>query len=950
MRLERVLFPEDVIPSWGKKASSCLGDISNHGGKSKARKRNRRQKKHRVGMKDESFSVLMNLDGNKPAKRTKKTSRSFKPTLVPTEQADSLSNAIGATQSSRPLNDSNTSNQMAGESLIHSFGATESLMFLGGINGNSRCKIAKSMLGRSSEPRRNKSGRVSKRARDFVTKLIQGTDSDGIVRDKRSSGSKSNKSETVENSKAGFRLKDKSYSGKPSQQQQKARRQKRQRDSTEVNKKKEDDQELNGGEPVKPASNKRHDNGAAEKSKRATGKKIKFSEQNEGRNRSKGKLEVSSGGLGALCGLKSNGYSFPVPNPVLNRSVLVSPLTVESLDCSGGRKDEGRRRKATRKSSKRSVRTNAKTKDDNMRDKKKATRFQQRSGMGEKRKIKLLSAQRDEKNETTQIDPKHALEQQESERESICTSQSPEMQTETPKQVSLAAISRDGDELLSRSVPGPIHNMRKKTKSLEKGPLSSKAHTTKLSSLSHTWTFGSPSDMFNNGDALTQGAGSYVIEVEEADLSIFHKSLSGAFQQRHQVAERSRVSKDSNLDCKESTPKGASSVKPDSKEGVEKKPDRRKRSSGSMDEADCDKTRDPEARRSGLSIEVDVKPSARSAKARKLSILTAKEDKTAAEPTLPRRSPRLQTPDNSDSDKENNETAATGIRRSRRSVGRPRRLGEYAGDDDSTYVETPSARSASTKRRTSATSVRKQKQKPNVLQEKQSEEDPERKTFPWKEDEVVLLREAQKEVDPKSYSYWQDVSGLVGTTRTAEECQEKWFSLVKTPNVRQKKKKGNARSKAIPISPQDDDIFDATPMKALFSISCSDKDPLLGSMEFLTKLNLGSAVKVERVPVEHESNTLATTRGYKSYIRDMKREMLAKDKKKKAVLNKQKSSKAKNVREQAGEGDIELKGRLSPGGTLHMTSNVDEDIDMRYDMDEECDDDDDDAFFPRVQI
>jgi len=432
-------------------------------------------------------------------------------------------------------------------------------------------------------------------------------------------------------------------------------------------------------------------------------------------------------------------------------------------------------------------------------------------------------------------------------------------------------------------------------------------------------------------DALNQEAGKYVTDVEEADLSLLHKRLSGSFEQRHQVAEGSKVSLDSNCDCQESKQKGAASDTTDSKESVEKKNVRARKS---MDEVACKQIQDPEARRFGLSIEVNVKPSPRSAQRRKPCNRTEKEEKTAVGPTPLRRSPRLRTSDNSDGGKENTDTQASGVRRSRRSVGRPRRLGVFEGEDDSTYVPTPSATSTSKKRRNRATSVDKQKHKPKTIEEEQGDENSEIKNIQWKEDEVLLLKEAQKEVDPKSYSYWQDVADLVGT-RSAEESQEKWFSLAKTPNVRKRKKKSEENLNEIPNSPQDDDIFDATPMKALFSKSSIDEDPLLGSIGFLSQLNLGSAVKVERVPVGHESKTLATTRGYKSYIRDMRREVLAKDKKKKPRLPKEKNSKAKNVREQAGEGDVELRGRLSPGGTIHMTSNLDEDIDEEYNMDEE---------------
>ncbi|CAJ1968900.1 unnamed protein product [Cylindrotheca closterium] len=953
MKLERVLFPEDVLSSRmrGKKASNCLGDISNRGGggKTKATRGKRQQQKHRVGKKAEFVSVLMNLDGNKPAKREKKNSRSSKQHSVPKEQADSLSHKIGATQSSRPLNDSNPSIQIIDESLMQSLGATESLLLLGSLNGNARSKNAQSKSGRKSEPRRNKRGRVSKRAREFVTKLIQGTGSDGIVRDKRSSGVQSKMSETSEKANARNILMESRSSGKPSQQQQKTRRPKRHRDSIDDTSKLQDTQELQVTELVKPASKKIRNNISVGISKLVRGKRAKFTESNERSNRRKDKLEVSCGGLGALCGLNNNGRSFPVPNPVLNRSVLVSPLTVESLDCNGY-KDGGKcSKKSKRFSSKRNNGSNAKTKDHNVHGKKKATKAHQRLNMHEGKKTKVLSPKRDKNTESTKMAPKQSLDLLDPEQESVCASfsvQSPVVVTqecEASKKVSLSLSTKGGDILLNKSVSGSIRNIRKESKSLGKGSLSTKcriAKSRRLISMSHTWDQGSSRATSIKRDALNQEAGKYVIEVEEADLSLLHQRVADSFEQRHQVAERPNVSLDSNCDCQESKQTGESSDRSDGKERAKKSVPARKLTG----EIVCEQMQDPKGRRGfGLSIDVNVKPSPRLGQGRKPFNQTEKEKKTAG-PTPLRKSPRLRTPDNSDDDKENNETKSTRVRRSRRSVGRPRRLGVFEGEDDSIYVPTPSATSASKKKRNSKTSAERLKPKPKPIEQEQGKENPEIKTIQWREDEILLLKEAQKEVDPKSYSYWQDVADLVGT-RSAEDCQEKWFSLAKTPNVRQRKKKGKANLKEIPNSPQDDDIFDATPMKALFSKSSIEGDPLLGSIGFLSQLNLGSAVKVERVPIDHESKTLATKRGYKSYIKDMRREVLAKDKKKPPRLPKEKSSKARNVREKAGEGDIELRGRLSPGGTIHMTSNVDEEIDDEYNMDEECDDDD--PFFSR---
>jgi hypothetical protein len=219
-------------------------------------------------------------------------------------------------------------------------------------------------------------------------------------------------------------------------------------------------------------------------------------------------------------------------------------------------------------------------------------------------------------------------------------------------------------------------------------------------------------------------------------------------------------------------------------------------------------------------------------------------------------------------------------------------------------------------------SKKEENEKATVAQENIKEND-----HSWIDNDVVLLREAQKEVDPKSFSFWEDVSELVGT-RSAVECREKWFSLVKTPNVRAPKSKKNPPPlNEVPMTPNDDDIFNATPMRALFSENNDDRDQGFGNLQFLSNLNLGSAVKVGRVPTEDHLPQMPSQRGYKTYLTNMKRNVHKTDKRRKPkipTLPKPKSM--KNFRERAGEGDVELNGRLSPGGTLHVKSNGNEDV------------------------
>jgi hypothetical protein len=204
----------------------------------------------------------------------------------------------------------------------------------------------------------------------------------------------------------------------------------------------------------------------------------------------------------------------------------------------------------------------------------------------------------------------------------------------------------------------------------------------------------------------------------------------------------------------------------------------------------------------------------------------------------------------------------------------------------------------------------------------------------WTEREVVLLREAHKEIDPKSVSFWEEASEMVGA-KSSEECREKWFSSVKTPIMPTRKIKKQQAPK-FPAVYADDDIFNATPMKALFQTDSLDESVLLfEGIGGLSNLDIGSAIKVGNASVSSSGHApIHPQRGYKTYIKAMKRGVRIKkgDRPPRA----RKAAKArKNLSERDGEGDFEVKGRLSPGGTLRVNTQSDrdtedDDLDMNY--------------------
>jgi hypothetical protein len=221
----------------------------------------------------------------------------------------------------------------------------------------------------------------------------------------------------------------------------------------------------------------------------------------------------------------------------------------------------------------------------------------------------------------------------------------------------------------------------------------------------------------------------------------------------------------------------------------------------------------------------------------------------------------------------------------------------------------------------------------------------------WASANLKALHTANRSVDPKSFSFWEDVSEIVGT-KSATECREKWFSLVNTPVLKRKpKKKDDALSTTLkaPISDTrhnfDDDIFNATPMRGIFDVGENDNSRSTSFDEIgdLSNMVVGSAIKIDKVEHNnaspHGDNKLAAyPQGYKTYIQNMGRNMRQKERKKNCNAGKSSNHPmkiGKNLAERADEGDVEVKCKLSPGGTLQVDTFGDTDTEDYFDYDEE---------------
>jgi hypothetical protein len=220
----------------------------------------------------------------------------------------------------------------------------------------------------------------------------------------------------------------------------------------------------------------------------------------------------------------------------------------------------------------------------------------------------------------------------------------------------------------------------------------------------------------------------------------------------------------------------------------------------------------------------------------------------------------------------------------------------------------------------------------------------------WKPTELQALRLAQKSVDPKSLSFWDDVSELV-SEKTAAECREKWFSLFETPAVKQNHKVRNVKrnAKLAPLggyTRAEDDIFNATPMRSILVNGDDDDDRYSGGgfeeLIYIARMNIGSAIKVNTRKADNGTNcgessseSIESTKPlYKTYIQNMRRHMHRQSPKRRRCVGPQQAQllglKGKKIAVRSEEGGIEVDGRISPGGTLRINTIDDNDEDYFY--------------------
>ena len=305
---------------------------------------------------------------------------------------------------------------------------------------------------------------------------------------------------------------------------------------------------------------------------------------------------------------------------------------------------------------------------------------------------------------------------------------------------------------------------------------------------------------------------------------------------------------------------------------------------------------------------------------------------------------------NSTSGIETRKEPSRSLRRKRQA---PKRFGVYEYDpEEITATSLASKRKSLLKTAASKKSSRKRAKRVRISSEHLKEKRVKHSVVDddnsiWRPSELQTLFSAHKSVNPKSYSFWEDVSELV-VSKTAEECREKWFSLAQTPAAKAAPAKGKqATKRSLSDIAFDDDIFNATPMRGVLDdSSCQDGKPSGQALNQLHQTNGkidDEGIKTSRVGGAEPSVIKGTVhadiqpKGYKMYIQKMGQCVRRKDpKSRKGRKNEAKLN--KHFSEWDGEGDVEVNGRLSPGGTLRLKTHGDEDANdflNYYDCDDE---------------
>ena len=235
----------------------------------------------------------------------------------------------------------------------------------------------------------------------------------------------------------------------------------------------------------------------------------------------------------------------------------------------------------------------------------------------------------------------------------------------------------------------------------------------------------------------------------------------------------------------------------------------------------------------------------------------------------------------------------------------------------------------------------------------------------WSSEQVQALRKAYHAVEPTSFCFWEDVASGLDSGKTAEQCRDKWFSLVQTPKVRAKKKVGrngqrSGRKTPAALRKDVDDLFQSTPYRRVnvnidedgddSGNSCDESEGFIGDDDVMLPCEFGSPIShspskmVNQAAAEaDEDGDRDNTRdispihfrtGYKGYIKGLAKIRRRNGGKRRggggganATLTPAiKDKSGRNVSAKIGAGDVQMNGVLTPGGTIQVRAPTDSDL------------------------
>lgn len=224
-------------------------------------------------------------------------------------------------------------------------------------------------------------------------------------------------------------------------------------------------------------------------------------------------------------------------------------------------------------------------------------------------------------------------------------------------------------------------------------------------------------------------------------------------------------------------------------------------------------------------------------------------------------------------------------------------------------------------------------------------------SFEWDELSVKQLLKAHKETDPKCVLFWHDIASKV-YNKSADQCRDKWFSLVKTPKLRRKKTIQQATPPDQHNSDDYDDIFNSTPLRNASKLilswgkASSRRKSRSSSDNFLDLLLSSSPVIKSKKSNESEKRSDTTKpsplhfrKMTKCYVKKVRAGFIDLKTKKKPSYVKASKKNQQCLSEAIDAGDVHMNGFLSPNGTVTIDAPEEHEVQGYYipsDNENEC--------------